>query len=396
MTHPGDPYIKNQLREFGETIFAEMSALAVQTGAINLGQGFPDTDGPSEISDSAIRAIRDGFNQYPPGLGIPELRSAVAAHQQRFYGMDFDPDREILITAGATEAIAATLLAICETGDEVVTFEPYYDSYAASIALAGGIRKIVTLRAPDYRFDPDELRSAIGPRTKAILLNSPHNPTGKVFTSDELQLIADLCNEHDLLAICDEVYEHLVFEGEHIPLICFPGMRDRTIQISSAGKTFSFTGWKIGWACAQPALLATVRTAKQFLTFVNGAPFQHAIVTALNLPLTYYQEFVADMERKRDCLVEGLSAAGFKVFPPAGTYFVTTDIRPLGTTDGRSFCLSLPEKCGVVAVPNVVFYDNKDEGRHLVRFAFCKKMEVLEEAVERLSGLNNQLSEVSP
>ena len=395
MTHPGDPYIKNQLREFGETIFAEMSALAVQTGAINLGQGFPDTDGPSEIAEAAVSAIRNGFNQYPPGLGIPELRSAVASHQERFYGVDFDPDREILITAGATEAIAATLLAICETGDEVVTFEPYYDSYAASIALAGGIRKVVTLRAPDYRFDPEELRSSIGPRTKAILLNSPHNPTGKVFTIDELQLIADLCNEHDLIAICDEVYEHLVFEGEHMPLICFPDMRERTIQISSAGKTFSFTGWKIGWACAQPALLAAVRTAKQFLTFVNGAPFQHAIVTALNLPLTYYEEFVADMERKRNCLVEGLSAAGFKVFPPAGTYFVTTDIRPLGATDGRSFCLSLPEKCGVVAVPNVVFYDNKDEGRHLVRFAFCKKIEVLEEAVERLSGLNNQRTEAS-
>ena len=389
MTHPGDPYIKEPLREFGETIFAEMSALAVKTGAINLGQGFPDTDGPSEIAEAAVKAIRDGFNQYPPGLGIPELRNAVAEHQERFYGINFDPNSEVLITAGATEAIAATLLSICEPGDEVVTFEPYYDSYAASIALAGGVRKVVTLRAPDYSFDPEELKNAIGPRTKAILLNSPHNPTGKVFSSDELQFIADLCNERNLLAICDEVYEHLVFEGTHTPLIRFPGMRDRTVQISSAGKTFSFTGWKIGWVCAQPALLETVRTAKQFLTFVNGAPFQHAIVTALNLPLTYFEEFVADMRQKRDCLMGGLTAAGFTVFPPSGTYFVTADIRPLGATDGKSFCTALPERCGVVAVPNVVFYDNKEEGRHLVRFAFCKRMEVLEEAVNRLSNVTD-------
>ena len=396
MTHPGDPYIKNQLREFGETIFAEMSALAVETGAINLGQGFPDTDGPPEIAEAAIKAIREGFNQYPPGLGIPELRNAVADHQERFYGVSFDPAREVLITAGATEAIAATLLSICETGDEVVTFEPYYDSYAASIALAGGVRKVVTLRTPDYSFDPEELRSSVGPRTKAILLNSPHNPTGKVFSVDELQLVADLCIEHDLLAICDEVYEHLVFDGEHTPLIQFPGMRERTIQISSAGKTFSFTGWKIGWACAQPALLETVRTAKQFLTFVNGAPFQYAIVTALNSSNKYYEEFVSDMEQKRDCLVQGLSSAGFRVFPPAGTYFVTADIRPLGATDGMAFCRALPQRCGVVAVPNAVFYDNKDEGRHLVRFAFCKRIEVLEEAVDRLSRLNNQITEVTP
>lgn len=385
--HPGDPYIKASLREFGETIFAEMSALAVRTGAINLGQGFPDTDGPAVVAEAAIQAIRDGHNQYPPGPGIAPLRQAVSAHQEDWYGLDYDPDTEVLITAGATEAIAASLLALCEPGDEVVTFEPYYDSYAASIAMTGATRRVVTLRPPDYVFDPDELRAAITPKTKALLLNTPHNPTGKVFSTEELQLIADLCIEHDLVAITDEVYEHLVFEGTHTPLATFPGMRDRTIVISSAGKTYSFTGWKIGWACAPPALLTAVRTAKQFLTYVNGAPFQHAIVTALGLPRSYYDEFLADMAAKRTLLCDGLEAAGFEVFRPAGTYFVTTDIRPFGTDDGKAFCLGLPESCGVVAVPNVVFYDNDDEGRHLVRFTFCKQPHVLEGAIERLKTL---------
>lgn len=390
MGHPGDPFIKASLREFGETIFAEMSALAERTGAINLGQGFPDTDGPDVVAEAAIEAIRDGHNQYPPGLGIEALRRAIADHQRSFYDLDFDPDGEVLVTAGATEGIAAALLALVDAGDEVVTFEPYYDSYAASIALAGGTRRVVTLRPPDYAFDPDELRSAITPRTRAILFNSPHNPTGKVFGHEELALIAELCVDHDLVAICDEVYEHLVFEGVHRPLISYPGMRDRTVQISSAGKTFSFTGWKIGWVCAQPALLAAVRTAKQFLTYVNGAPFQHAIVVALGLPRSYYDHFVADMVTKRDRLCTGLAAAGFEVFIPAGTFFVTTDIRSLGFGDGRDFCLALPERAGVVAVPNVVFYDNKDEGRSLVRFTFCKQLDVIDEAVSRLKGLARQ------
>ena len=284
MTHPGDPFINPQLREFGETIFAEMSALALETGAINLGQGFPDTDGPSEIAELAVAAIRNGHNQYPPGLGIPDLRRAIAAHQKRFYNLEFDFETEVLVTAGATEGIAASLLSICDSDDEIITFEPYYDSYAASIALAGAKRRVVTLRTPTYDFDPDELRKAVNANTKAILVNSPHNPTGKVFNTDELAIISEICQENDLIAICDEVYEHLVFEGSHKPLISFPGMRDRTIQISSAGKTFSFTGWKIGWVCAQPALMSTVRTAKQFLTYVNGAPFQHAVAAALDLP----------------------------------------------------------------------------------------------------------------
>ena len=389
MIHSGDPFIKSNLREFGETIFAEMSALAIETGAINLGQGFPDTDGPIEMSELAIQAIRNGQNQYPPGLGIPELRKAISAHQKRFYNLDFDFDTEVLVTAGATEGIAASLLALCKPGDEVITFEPYYDSYAASIALSGATRRVVTLRTPNYQFDPEELRNSVNANTKAILVNSPHNPTGKVFSKEELLLISELCQEHDLIAICDEVYEHLVFEGVHTPLISLPGMRDRTIQISSSGKTFSFTGWKIGWVCAQPALLNTVRTAKQFLTYVNGSPFQPAIASALLLPDDYFRDLLIDMKRKRDCLSNGLENAGFTVFVPAGTYFVTADIRPLGISDGREFCLTLPQTCGVVAVPNVVFYDNKDEGRHLVRFAFCKRLEVLESAVLRLMSLKD-------
>tara|TARA_Y100000287_G_scaffold164467_1_gene145755 strand:- start:1861 stop:3042 length:1182 start_codon:yes stop_codon:yes gene_type:complete len=387
--HSGDPFIKNSMREFGETIFAEMSALAVKTGAINLGQGFPDTDGPQEIAELAITAIRDGHNQYPPGLGIKKLRDAISHHQMRFYGMEFDPETEVLVTAGATEAIAASLLAICEQGDEIITFEPYYDSYAASIALAGGVRRVITLNTPDYSFSIDDLEKLITAKTKAILLNSPHNPTGKVFTHNELSQIANLCIEHDLVAICDEVYEHLVFEGQHIPLIQYPGMRDRTIQISSAGKTFSFTGWKIGWVCAQPALLDTVRTAKQFLTYVNGAPFQHAIAEALNLPDHYFDNFLEDMRVKRDCLSQGLEKAGLTTFTPQGTYFVTADIKNLGYEDGKQFCLDLPVQCGVVAVPNVVFYDNKDIGSTLIRFAFCKRLDVLEEAVERLQTLES-------
>ena len=387
--HSGDPYIKNSMREFGETIFAEMSALAVKTGSINLGQGFPDTDGPQEIAELAITAIRDGHNQYPPGLGIKKLRDAISHHQMRFYGLEFDPETEVLVTAGATEAIAASLLAICEQGDEIITFEPYYDSYAASIALAGGVRRVVTLNTPEYTFSIDDLEKLINVKTKAILLNSPHNPTGKVFTHNELSQIANLCIEHDLVAICDEVYEHLVFEGEHIPLIQYPGMRDRTIQISSAGKTFSFTGWKIGWVCAQPALLDTVRTAKQFLTYVNGAPFQHAIAEALNLSDHYFDNFLEDMRVKRDCLSQGLEKAGLTTFTPQGTYFVTADIEKLGYEDGKQFCLDLPVQCGVVAVPNVVFYDNKDLGSTLIRFAFCKKLDVLEEAVERLQTIES-------
>jgi N-succinyldiaminopimelate aminotransferase len=382
------PFLASRLAGFGTTIFAEMSALAARTGAINLGQGFPDTDGPEEVIEAAVAALRGGQNQYPPGPGIPALREAIAAHQRRFYGIELDPDGEVLVTTGATEAIAAALLALCEPGDEVVTFEPYYDSYAACIAMAGATRRLVTLRPPDYAIDPDELAAAFTPRTRAVLVNSPHNPTGKVFTRAELEQIAAQCRDRDVLAITDEVYEHLVFDGrEHVPLTTLPGMAERTVTISSSGKTFSFTGWKIGWATGPRALVRAVQTAKQFLTFVSGAPLQPAIAHALGLDDAYFESFRAGLQAKRDRLCAGLEAAGLDVLRPAGTYFVTTDIRPLGEHDGHAFCLSLPERAGVVAVPTVVFYDAKDVGRPLVRFAFCKRDEVIDEAASRLGGL---------
>ena len=382
--------VSSRLAGFGTTIFTEMSALAAATGAINLGQGFPDTDGPAEVIEAAVAAMRGGHNQYPPGAGIPALRAAIAAHQRRFGGIELDPDGEVLVTTGATEAIAAALLALCEPGDEVVTFEPYYDSYAACIALAGARRRPVTLRPPDYAIDPEALAAAFSPRTRLVLVNTPHNPTGKVFTRAELELIAAHCRDRDLLAVSDEVYEHLVFDGrEHVRLATLPGMAERTLTISSAGKTFSLTGWKIGWACGPRTLVAAVQTAKQFLTFVSGAPFQHAIAHALTLPDSYFESFRAGMQAKRDRLCAGLEAAGLDVLRPAGTYFVTADIRALGESDGHAFCLALPERAGVVAVPTVVFYDDKEAGRPLVRFAFCKRDQVIDEAAVRLSRLRS-------
>ena len=382
------PYVNSRLAPMGTTIFAEMSALAVATGSINLGQGFPDTDGPEEIKRAAAEAVLAGHgNQYPPGAGIPELRAAVAAHQKRFYGLDFDPDTEVLVTAGATEAIAAALLALLEPGDEVVAFEPYYDSYTACIAMAGGVRVPVTLRPPHFRPDLDALRAAVTDRTRLLLLNTPHNPTGMVLTRAESEAIAELARERDLLVVTDEVYEHLTFGPEHIALATLPGMRERTVTIGSAGKTFSFTGWKVGWVTAPPALVSAVRSAKQFLTYVASGPFQYAAATALALPDEYFATLRSDLERKRDLLADGLSAAGFEVFRPDGTYFVTTDISGLSDQDGMAFCRELPERCGIVAIPNQVFYDDTEAARSLVRFAFCKKDEVLAEAVERLGRL---------
>ncbi|GAA3012175.1 pyridoxal phosphate-dependent aminotransferase [Streptomyces lactacystinicus] len=382
------PLLNRRLTGMGTTIFAEMSALATATGSINLGQGFPDTDGPEEVREAAVRALRDGRgNQYPPGPGIPELRTAIAEHQQRFHGLAYDPDTEVLVTAGATEAIAATLLALLEPGDEVIALEPFYDSYAACIAMAGATRVPLTLRAPAFRPDLDELRALITPRTRLLLINTPHNPTGTVLTAEELAAVAALAVEHDLLVVTDEVYEHLVFGTVHHPLAALPGMRERTVTISSAGKTFSFTGWKVGWVTASPDLVAAVRTAKQYLTYVSAGPFQYAVAEALRLPDTYFDTLRADLLRKRDLLLGGLTAAGFRAFTPEGTYFVTTDITPLGEKDGIDFCRALPGRCGVVAIPNAVFYDDVEAGRSLVRFTFCKKDEVLQEAVTRLRRL---------
>jgi N-succinyldiaminopimelate aminotransferase len=369
----------------GSTIFAEMSALAVATGSVNLGQGFPDTDGPAEIAEAAAAAILAGRgNQYPPGPGIPELRQAITEHQQRCYGLAFDPGAEVLVTAGATEAVAAALLALVEPGDEVVAFEPYYDSYAACIALAGGTRVPVTLRAPGFRPDLDALRAAVTERTRLILLNSPHNPTGSVFTRRELAAIAELACERDLLVICDEVYEHMVYAGEHIPIGSLPGMRERTVSISSAGKTFSFTGWKVGWVTAAPELTAAVRAVKQFLTFVSSGPFQYAVAEALRMPGAYFTGISEALRVRRDLLCAGLADVGFIVYPPEGTYFVTTDIRQLSDSGGEQFCRDLARQAGVVAIPNSVFYDDADAGRTQVRFAFCKRPEVLAEALARI------------
>jgi len=383
------PLLNRRLSGMGTTIFAEMSALAVATGSINLGQGFPDTDGPREIAQAAADAVLAGRgNQYPPGPGIPELRQAIAGHQKRFYGLAVDPDTEVLVTAGATEAIAAAMLALLEPGDEVIAFEPYYDSYAACIAMAGAARIPVTLRPPSFRPDIGALRDAVTDRTRLLLLNSPHNPTGMVLTRDELAAIAELAVERDLIVVTDEVYEHILFDGEHIPIVSLPGMRERTVSISSAGKTFSFTGWKIGWVTGTADLVAAVRTTKQFLTYVSGGPFQYAIATGLGLADAFYADLADDLRRKRDLLAAGLAQAGFDVFPPQGTYFITTDISPLGEQDGAAFCRALPRRCGVVAIPNAVFYDDAQAGRSQVRFAFCKRDEVLAEAAARLQRIH--------
>lgn len=374
------------MQGFGTTIFSEMSALAQQAGAINLGQGFPDTDGPQEMLDAAKAAIDAGCNQYPPGPGVPQLLEAVARHQARFYGIPVDPAREVLVTAGATEAIAATVLAFCEPGDEVVTFEPYYDSYAATIALAGATRRTSVLRFPDFAVDEASLRAAFSERTRLVLLNSPHNPTGKVFTRTELELVCALARQHDAWVVTDEVYEHLVYDGTaHIPVATLPGMAERTLTISSGGKTFSATGWKVGWVCGPAEAVTAVRTVKQFLTYVASGPFQPAIATALGLGDEVYAAFATSMQRKRDLLCDGLAAAGLTVARPAGTYFVVADAAPLGARDALDFCRSMPTTFGVVGVPVSVFHDDVDAARTLVRFAFCKRDEVLLEAVSRLA-----------
>jgi N-succinyldiaminopimelate aminotransferase len=371
------------------TIFAEMSALAARTGAINLGQGFPDEDGPAEVIDVAERSIRDGLNQYPPGIGMPVLREAIAEHQQRFYGIDVDPDREVLVTAGATEALASTLLGLLQEGDEVVTFEPFYDAYGATIALAGGIHRTVPLRAPDFAPDLDELRSAVTDRTRVILVNDPHNPTGAVFGRETLETIVELAHEHDAVIVTDEVYEHLTFDRPHIPIATLPGARDRTVTISSGGKTFSTTGWKIGWVVAPPALVTAITAVKQFLTYVNGAPFQPAIAAGLRMPDAFFTDIAATLAAKRDLLSAGLESAGFTVFPSHGSYFVVADAAPLGYTDAVAFCRELPSLAGVVGVPISAFCGPRMRGEaaSLVRFAFCKRVDVLERAAAQLADL---------
>jgi N-succinyldiaminopimelate aminotransferase len=376
-----------RLAGFGTTVFAEMSALAERTGSINLGQGFPDEDGPAEVLKAAAEALRGGANQYAPLPGVPALCVAIAAHQRARYGLAHDPEGEVQVTFGATEAIAAALLGLCDPGDEVVALDPTYDSYAAAAAFAGARLRRVPLRPPAWRFDPAELEAVITARARVLLLNSPHNPTGRVLDRTELDAVAAICREHDLIAICDEVYEHLVFEGEHVPLATLPGMAERTLTISSIGKTFSVTGWKVGWACGPAELVAAVRGAKQFLTFAGGTPLQHAAARALGLAEEHGARLSARLKARRDRLCAGLERAGFEVLRPAGTYFVNADVRPLGHDDAAAFCRDLPERAGVVAIPTSVFSGDPERVRTLVRFAFCKREEVIDEAAERLARL---------
>jgi N-succinyldiaminopimelate aminotransferase len=387
MSSRRQPHLSARLQGFGTTIFTEMTRLALQHGAVNLGQGFPNFDGPEFVKEAAIAAIRAGHNQYARMAGIPELTRAIAEHQRRFYDLAYDPDAEITVYSGATEAICAVFQALCDAGDEVVLFEPFYDSYRASVAMAGAVPRVVTLRAPDFAYRPEELEAAIGPRTRAILLNTPHNPTGKVFSRGELEHIAALCREHDLIAVTDEVYEHLVYEGTHVPLASLPGMRERTVLISSSGKTFSFTGWKVGHTCAPPAISAALRCAHQFVTFCTATPFQHALARAFVADDEFFRGLTAEYRARRDRLCAGLREIGFGVLVPAGAYFVMTDIRPLGWSDDVAFCRMLPERVGVAAIPPSSFYANPQEGRHLVRWAFCKTDDVLDEALRRLAEL---------
>jgi N-succinyldiaminopimelate aminotransferase len=366
-----------------------MSALAARTGSINLGQGFPDEDGPAAVLDTAVQAIRSGANQYPPGTGVPVLREAVAEHQRRFYGLEVDPEREVLITAGATEAIAATLLALLEPGDEVVTFEPFYDEYGAVVSLAGGVHVTVPLEPPAFRPDPERLRAAVTDRTRVILVNTPHNPTGAVLDRETLETVVELAERHDAVIVTDEVYEHLTFGPQHVPIASLPGARGRTVSISSGGKTFNTTGWKVGWLTAPPTLVTAVLAVKQFLTYVNAGPFQPAIAAGLRLPDEHFRGIAADLANKRDVLSAGLRAAGFGVFPSDGTYFVVADAAPLGYPDAVELCRRLPELAGVVAVPLSAFCTPEYSARtsSLVRFAFCKRVEVLERAAAQLAAL---------
>ena len=374
------------MREHATTVFGEMSALAVETGSVNLGQGFPDTDGPDVVKESAIRAIQEGRgNQYPPAHGIPELRRAVAEHQRRFYGIEIDGLTDVVVATGASEAIAAAMLALVDDGDEVVMFSPWFDLYAAVVSLAGGTRVEVPLTAGTFRPDADALRAAITPRTRLLLLNSPHNPTGSVFTRAELEAIAEVVRDHDLWVISDEAYEHLVYSGsEHVPFCTIPGMAERTVTIGSAGKSLSMTGWKVGWASGPTDLIAAVRVPRQHLSFVSGGPFQWAVVDGLALPDSYWSSFRDGLQRQRDLLCDGLADLGFPTTVPEGTYFATTDVRPMGYADGWAFCRDLPRRAGVVAIPHEVFHDDPEAGKPFVRWAFCKQPEVLTEALTRL------------
>ncbi len=381
MTSP----IVTRMRGFGTSIFTEMSALALAHDAVNLGQGFPDTDTPDEVKAIAIKAIQDGVNHYPPARGMPVLRHGIAAHQQRFYALTVDPEEEVLVTVGATEALAACVLALVEPGDEVLTFDPTYDAYPAAIALAGATHRVVSLSLHDHTFDPTDLARAVGPRTRMIILNNPHNPSGKVFTATELEEIAELARDRDLVVVCDEVYEHLVFDGaQHIPLASLPDMAQRTLTISSGGKTFSATGWKVGWVHGPARLVAAVAAVKQFVTFTGAAAFQPAIAHGLSLPDDFFRELAVGMQHRRDLLVAALLDIGIEVSPTQGSYFVVGDVSALTTDDATTWCRALPEAVGVAAIPVAAFCQDPRDARNAVRFAFCKEEATLREGIARL------------
>lgn len=385
MTSP----LTSKLHGFGTSIFAEVNAFAARHGAVNLGQGAPNFDGPEFVKAAAVEALQAGHNQYAPAPGVPELRQAIAEHQERFYGLTVDPETEVTITAGATEAIFTTVQALFETGDEMIVFEPFYDSYRPALSMAGATIRPVRLHGPEFRFDLEELRAAVGPKTRAILINTPHNPTGTVFSRTELEQIAELCRKHDLIALADEVYEHLVFAGEHIPIASLDGMSERTVTISSGGKTFSVTGWKIGWTIAAPALTSAIRTAHQFVTFCIATPLQHGVAAGLRAEDEYYDDYLRRYRVRRDQICSGLEEAGFGVIEPAGTYFVMADIRPLGFDDDRTLCRALVEQAGVAAIPASAFYLEPSEARFWLRFGFCKTRESLDEGLRRLKTFSS-------
>lgn len=382
-----DSQVTQRLAGYETNIFAKMSQLAKEHDAINLGQGFPDFPGPDFVKEAAVEAIRAGHDQYARTFGVPLLTAAIAESVATRTGLDIDPDREVTVLSGCQEALAASFLGLVDPGDEVIVFEPYFDTYRPGVAMAGGIPRFVTLEPPDFALDEDRLRTAFGPRTRAVLVNTPHNPTGKVFSRAELQTIASLCLEHDALAIMDEVYEHLVFDGEHISMATLDGMRDRTVTLSSLGKTFSLTGWKVGWAIAPPPLTVAIRRAHQALTFSTATPLQYGAAAALRAPESYYTDFLAHYRHRRDLLVAGLEDIGFLVFPPAGTYFVLADHTAFGLGDDKEFCDHLTRELGVAAIPPSYFYSDPARGRDLVRFAFCKSEAVLQRALDRLRTL---------
>ncbi len=382
--------IAQKLVPFGTTIFAEMTALAQRHGAINLAQGYPDFEGPPAIVEAAVEALRSGDNQYARSRGHPELVTAIAGSYRDLYGMEYDPMEEVVVFSGATEGIAASMLGLLNPGDEVILLEPFYDSYPPGLALSGAVPRFLTLRFPDYALDPDALRSLVTPRTRMIVLNTPMNPTGKVFTPEELEVIAAVCREHDLLALTDEVYEHLVFDGaEHVPLATLPGMRERTLTLSSAGKTYSFTGWKIGWGTGPRELVDGAQAAHQFLTYAIATPLQRAVAYALtHHTRDYLASFQAEYTARRDFLVAALRKVGFRLQPPRGTYFILADFREVFDGDDRAFAYWLTREHGVAALPPGSFYHaDPIEPRSLTRFAFCKKMETLQGAAERLGRI---------